>query len=183
MAKLNEGQKVILKKMGVTPAYMQQEWDRAKTVNQIIKNLSENGLNWTDLAPWQLEELPGLKERTEEILREEKENKEKEEYNRTYYWEHFDEIMLKKIDSGEKLTERELQTLAFDFECDRMNGENRRWSRSVTTIIELNGRFFAVDWEEGLTECQEDEFHYQPREVIKHEYEKVITVTEWLEKK
>ena len=50
----------------------------------------------------------------------------------------------------------------------------------MTTVIEVAGRFFAIDWMAALTECQESDFWQQPREVRKHEYQKTITVTEWL---
>lgn len=91
--------------------------------------------------------------------------------------------MLEKIDSGVKLTERELRELCFEFnEVDRIEGDNRRWSRSVKSIIKLGEKYFAVEWEEGLTECQENEFYYQPYEVEEYTFEKTITVTEWKKK-
>ena len=68
-------------------------------------------------------------------------------------------------------------------EVDRIYGENRRWTRSVRSIFEVEGRFIALDWEEGLTEQQDDVFYDQPIEVEKHEYEKTIIVTEWKELK
>lgn len=41
-------------------------------------------------------------------------------------------------------------------------GENRRWTREVTSIISIpvnNGeRLFAIYWDEGLTEYQENEY-------------------------
>lgn len=91
--------------------------------------------------------------------------------------------MLSKIDSGKKLTEKELSMLPYEFnEVERINGENRRWLRSVTSIIEIGGRYFKLQWEQGLTESQENEFYNQPYEVEKNTYEKTITVTEWVKK-
>lgn len=91
-----------------------------------------------------------------------------------------EEYVIQKIDSGEELTEHELEELSWRFnEVDTIYGENRRWLRSVRSIIEICGRYFAIDWEEGLTECQENEFYNQPFEVEKKEYQKTITVTEW----
>ena len=86
--------------------------------------------------------------------------------------------ILTKIDSGEKLSEKELKFLV-EYEIERHAGENRRWTRSIESIVEIGGRHFSVDWEEGLTECQENEFYEQPVEVEMHEYEKTITVREW----
>ena len=88
--------------------------------------------------------------------------------------------MLMKIDSDENLSESELSTLVWEFnEIELEYGENRRWSRSATSIIEIGGRFFQVDWENGLTESQPNEFYNQPIEVKKETYEKTITVIEW----
>ena len=94
----------------------------------------------------------------------------------------YEEYMLGKIDSGEELTETELSELCWNFNVvDISYGENRRWSRSIRSIIEICGRYFALDWEAGLTEYQENEFYNQPVEVEKKEYTKTITVTEWNE--
>ena len=94
----------------------------------------------------------------------------------------YEEYILGKIDSGEELTETELSEFCGNFNVvDISYGENRRWSRSIISIIEICGRYFALDWEEGLTEYQENEFYNQPVEVEKKEYTKTITVTEWNE--
>ena len=88
--------------------------------------------------------------------------------------------MLEKIDSKTDLTESELRDLIFDFnEVDQIVGEDSRWSRFISTIVEIGGRTFMVDWDMGLTEMQEHEFYNQPVEVKKHEYEKTVKVVEW----
>lgn len=92
------------------------------------------------------------------------------------YDNDFDEIMLRKIDSGEELTEYELDELRYG---DRIKEDEGRWTRTVTSIFELCGRYFALEWEEGLTEMQENEFNNQPYEVEKVTYEKTITIIEW----
>ena len=56
-------------------------------------------------------------------------------------------------------------------------GENGRWTRPVTSIIEFGGRYFQIDWDEGLTEYQPNEFYDQPFEVKKESHEEIITVT------
>lgn len=95
----------------------------------------------------------------------------------------FEEEILRKIDAGESLTEREIKELVFDgYEVDRENGENRRWTRTVCSVVEVGDRFFCIPWEEGLTEYQENGFYEQPYEVEKQEYEKTILVTEWVRK-
>ena len=101
--------------------------------------------------------------------------------NKVYYLKDFDELMLEKIDKGESLTEEEIRSLIWESEeVDREYGENRRWARSVTSIINLYGRYFAIPWEEGLTECQENGYYAQPYEVEEKTYTKTVTVTEWV---
>lgn len=91
---------------------------------------------------------------------------------------------LRKIENEEKFTEDELSDLAF---CggdritivDRIKGYEHRWQVEMKTVIKLDyDRFFAIDWMKGLTECQENEFDYQPYEVEPKEV--IIKKTEWL---
>lgn len=93
----------------------------------------------------------------------------------------YEEVLLAKIDSGNELTERELSEVT-DYEVESEYGENRRWSRSVTTISKIGDRYFSINWENGLTESQENGYYYQPIEVQKKTYEKTITVNvvEWV---
>lgn len=88
--------------------------------------------------------------------------------------------MLKKIDTGDILTENELQRLALEHDAERDEGEYHRWTRTVSSYVKLGGRYFCINWEEGLTENQPNEFPNQPYEVWKHSSEKTIVVTEWL---
>jgi hypothetical protein len=104
-----------------------------------------------------------------------------------YYEDHFEEVMIEKIKNADELTERELSRLAYEYEIEREEGEDRRWSRTITSYVQLKDRFFIVNWEQGLTEMQDNEFYDQPYEVKKKTYEKVIpehkvTVTEWVRK-
>lgn len=104
-----------------------------------------------------------------------------------YAKEHYEEILVDRIDSiatgnkEDELTEKELTEILWKLkEVDREEGEDLRWVKPVTSIFELCGRFFAIDWYEGLTEYQSNEFYDQPYEVTKHT--KQITVTEWVRK-
>jgi len=94
--------------------------------------------------------------------------------------ENFEMSMINKIDSGEKLTEKELRDLILNYGKESDEGENRRWSCTVTTIVELFGRTFAVEWERGLTEMQENEYYSQPYEVELKTSEKIVIVKEWV---
>lgn len=180
----------LLKKLGYTDADMQRFWDESIPVNSKIKMLSNAGMNWTDLCIWQIEQLPTLKEKTLQQLAEKEEAQKKEQKAKLekikaeeYYREHFDELMVKKIESHEDLTENELRTLVFECnEIERSEGENRRWSRTVSSIVELCGRFFKVIWEQGLTENQDNSFYEQPYEVELDSYNKVIEVHNWIKK-
>ena len=97
------------------------------------------------------------------------------------YIENLDDV-LKAIDAGEQLSEGVLQDLAYYQSIEDTYGENRRWSRWVRSIIDLNGRYFAIKWDQGLTEYQEDSFYDQPYEVELKEYDKVVHVKEWVKK-
>ena len=89
---------------------------------------------------------------------------------------------LRKIDNKEKLDESEISDLVFCYEVETKYSENRRWSRSATTIVKLGDRYFRIEWENGLTENQPNEFYKQPTEVELKEYEKPIIVKEWVNK-
>lgn len=68
-----------------------------------------------------------------------------------------------------------------EFENERINGENRRWARSVTVICDFGilGNYLAI-YDEGLTECQEDEVHdltFEPCELV----DTYIKKTKWIQ--
>ena len=98
--------------------------------------------------------------------------------------EQYEKDMLERIDSGEKLSEKEIKMLVGEFEeIYREEGDDRRWSKSIFSVVKIDNRCFAINWEKGLTECQENEYDSQPVEVEKKTYEKTITGTEWISKK
>lgn len=88
---------------------------------------------------------------------------------------------LEQFDKGEEFTEKELQNICFDFEeADVIEGEDGRWETYMETIVRAGDRFFSISWQRGLTECQESYWVDQPVEVDKHEYQKTVTVKEWI---
>lgn len=97
-------------------------------------------------------------------------------YDYKYTWE---ERMIKKIEAGEHLTEGELRELIFTFnEVYREEGEDGRWSRRVLSVIDVNDELYAIEWEEGLTENQENLFYEQPYRVeLKKEEITIIKTT------
>lgn len=82
-----------------------------------------------------------------------------------------------KMARGLKLNDNDIRELVFERdEVYEEKGENRRWSRSVLTVVKaLDGNTYAIEWEEGLTESQEHEFYEQPKKA-KVEKEEVVTV-------
>ena len=113
-----------------------------------------------------------LEEKQKEAERIEKERIKK------YKKEHFEDYILEKIDNGIDLTEKEIrEVLAYEIDCEE--GENGRWTRSMYSVVKLKDRLFGISWEEGLTEFQENEYMYQPEEVVKKEEEKVVKVVRY----
>ena len=91
----------------------------------------------------------------------------------------YEEESLKLIDSDTKLSEDELEELLI-YEVDRITGENGRWSRCVGSILHIGDRYFELNWEEGLTEYQDNMFDSQPEEVIPVERTKTVKYTEYV---
>lgn len=90
--------------------------------------------------------------------------------------------LLEKMDSGYKFEDWELCDLCCEYEYEREDGYDGRWTREVTTIIKLDDRFFSIDWQEGLTEMQDDDYMNQPYEVYGQEKVITRTITEWFRK-
>ena len=94
-----------------------------------------------------------------------------------------------KLCGGKKLDEDELKALVFETygegvrEVEVTFDEPRRWLRGAHTVVELYGRYWRIDWEQGLTEYQEDEFWDQPVEVVPvREIIPAHEVTRWVAK-
>ena len=93
---------------------------------------------------------------------------------------------IEAFDSGVEINEQTLLNYAYSGEVIE-EGENRRWSRTVTSIAKINGRYFKILWEEGLTEYQDNSVWDAPIEVNKLEYDKIVPehtvhIVEWVEK-
>lgn len=92
-------------------------------------------------------------------------------------------ILVKKLYNSEALNVNELHFLATGF-CfssmenmidkedmdaitfiDEQDGDSGRWTKHKTTIFKVNNDLWCVEWEEGLTEYQENEFYDQPYKV------------------
>lgn len=172
---------IFLKSNNLTESDMDNYWYDLRKTNWIVKNISEHGKSWRDMNMTVISQVPTQRQRdieSEERKKKESEDKKdkklREKQEEEYYESHFEEVMLKKIDNSEELTERELSRLAYEHEVDHEEGNNRRWSRTITSYVQLQDRFFVVNWEQGLTESQDNEFYDQPYEVEKQIHEEII---------
>lgn len=92
-----------------------------------------------------------------------------------------EETLKQKLLNNEELTSEEVEKLVLEYEYDLIEGEDRRWSRTNETIIEIDGRYFSVEWEKGLTEYQENEYYSQVAVEVEKK-ERIITQTYWEKK-
>ena len=52
-----------------------------------------------------------------------------------------------KILNNKKLSEGEVEDLVWCDEFDVINGSDRRWYRTNTTIIKVDDRYFSLEWD------------------------------------
>ena len=111
-----------------------------------------------------------------EIEREKKDADWENDFN-DWFLKTYDEYNGYPFDDKDKLT----KFLIWEYpEVDVEYGENRRWSRSVNTIVQIGDRFFSIDWEEGLTEMQPNE--YLGDNIVEvRKVKKLIEVEQWEE--
>lgn len=92
------------------------------------------------------------------------------------------DIFREKLSKG-TFTEKELSQLSWcEVEADvemitKDEGEQHRWTQDVSTIFKFEDKYYCLDWDRGLTECQENSFYNQPYEVEKET--KMIEITNW----
>lgn len=191
----NKEIKDYLKESGYTETDMEKFWNENVGTNKVITSLNKYGKTWKDLNLYSIKQLPTQKQRDLKYLenkRREDEKKMEEGKKRADFekWkeEHFEEYIINKIDNKEKLTEKEIRRIIWDYEFEREEGSSGRWTQSMETRVKLMNRFFSVHWEKGLTECQSNEYPEQLIEIHKVEYDKLIPehyehIIEWREKK
>lgn len=91
----------------------------------------------------------------------------------------FKKEMLDKLNKHEKLEEWEIENLVIENKVDEEVNDKGRWEEYMFTVVQLDDKYFGIDWNRGLTENQEDSFMDQPYEVVKETVTKTITVNEW----
>ena len=93
---------------------------------------------------------------------------------------YFMEEVEYKLKHGIDLDELYIKEIACDSVCEQVFGKSR-WYEYVTSIIEIKGEFYAIDWSCGLTECQENEYPCQPKRVKKVVKDKIYTVEAYVD--
>lgn len=87
------------------------------------------------------------------------------------------------FDSGYYFSEGDLEELVFEASCEEIAGQEGRWQRDVTSILKFDGRVFCINWQEGLTEMQPNEFWEQPEEVFVKTELVTVEKTSYISKK
>lgn len=178
----------FLKESGYNSADMENFWMELVQTNFKISNLHQHGKNWKHLTIDLIRQLPTQKERDLKAMKEKEladeqkhlaEEKEREEEE--YYENNFERIMADKIAKKQNLTKEELRRLVWDYQVDSQEEDEGRWTKHMRAIVELCGDLYSIEYERGLTECQENEYPYQPVKVKKVELTKTITVIEYVE--
>lgn len=82
---------------------------------------------------------------------------------------------LERFDKKEKFAEYEISNFIEQFQVMEEEGEDRRWSRTVSVLLQVNDRYFILFYERGLTENQDDEYLEQPIEVFTPKYAAYIS--------
>lgn len=90
------------------------------------------------------------------------------------------ELSVCKLKNGEKLSEHEIEHILRESnKVDEIEGDDRRWSRWMQTIIDIDDEYYMVEWDKGLTEMQEN--YYESVSKVKKET-RIVTkeVTDWI---
>ena len=96
--------------------------------------------------------------------------------------------IIKKIKTGQELSEEEVEELAFESEYRGLFSNNlveivkkdkKRWTTNMTTILNIDNELYGIDWEEGLTEYQDNIFWRCNKPYKVKRVEKVITGVEY----
>lgn len=88
------------------------------------------------------------------------------------------EYIENKIINKEELNEYELRACAWGEVgkyIDEREGNYGRWTKAMSTIFEVIDQLYRIDWEKGLTKCQDNMYRKQPYKVRREE--KVVTTT------
>ena len=83
-----------------------------------------------------------------------------------------------------KLTSKEVEELVLNAEVDRITGEDRKWSKTIESIVQIgDGKFYSVVWNQGLEKngSQSNMFYDQEAiEVCLSKEEKLVVIRNWI---
>lgn len=91
-----------------------------------------------------------------------------------------EDLIVHCIDNKIEIPSDILRGLIYYYGVETNQGEKHRWTTDMATIVKLLDRYFLIDWCEGNTEYQENEYYNQPVEVIKEEKEVTMKVIKWV---
>lgn len=122
-------------------------------------------------------EVEKLFNSTAETLSQGKRWKMEEKGNNIYELK-IEKSIEEKLEDGDYLSEDEIEQLCWDYPCVyQEEGDSGRWTTFITTVVEVNGKNYAINWQRGLTEYQENIFDNQPYECEITKEEVTITKT------
>jgi len=183
--------KSFLKQVNLTEADIDRMWNEAAEKNTLVANLIKQNVDWRNMNMSVINSIPQEKEnqikRAEEArMKQEKEQKKRDaeaELERARLNSLNNEDLLIERCLKKDLTEEELREIVFEDSIanviETLEGDDRRWVRSMETIIQLKDRYFSICWDKGLTENQDHSFYNQPVEVIQEKKVICKTVIEW----
>lgn len=91
---------------------------------------------------------------------------------------NYDELMERAL-SGKKLRDDEWRHLIWvGEEVDRVGDEPRRWCKWIEVIVKWKDKYYSIGYDEGLTECQEDDYSDSGIIEVKT-VKKMVEVIEW----
>lgn len=68
-----------------------------------------------------------------------------------------------KLEDGKCLAENEIAYLCREYPCIyEEEGNSGRYTIFMMTIVDVDGQLYAIHWQKGLTECQENIYDNQP---------------------
>lgn len=97
------------------------------------------------------------------------------------YKKDYGEQLKTAYENNEKIPEEVCRELCWKNGETFSNGSGR-WTEYMTVLYECQGFYYGLDWERGLTECQEDEYwsqvptKYKKVEIKTYTFEKVKEV-------
>lgn len=94
------------------------------------------------------------------------------------YKDTWEERIKAKLEAGEDLSEDEISSMVHELpQVHEEEGDEGRWERYMTTVVDLLGDYYAIDWSRGLTESQENSYYEQPYKVKVETKEVVVKKT------